>query len=70
MVYMCQVYSVLTANTLCQLNKNEYLGWHADGSLHLQALLLSPTDQVGTDWELKKQQKKLRKHRHPAFTSQ
>lgn len=54
MAYVCQVYSVLTANTLCQLNKNEYLGWHADGSLHLQALLLSPTDQVGTDWGLKK----------------
>ncbi|KAF3836119.1 hypothetical protein F7725_028677 [Dissostichus mawsoni] len=23
----------------------QYLGWHADWSLHLQALLLSPTDQ-------------------------
>lgn len=30
--------------------KLKYLGWHADGSLHLQVLLLSPTDQVGTDW--------------------
>lgn len=26
-----------------------YLGWHADWSLHLQVLLLSPADQVGTD---------------------
>lgn len=28
----------------------QYLGWHADRSLHLQVLLLSPTDQVCADW--------------------
>lgn len=33
--------------------KLKYLGWHADWSLHLQVLLLSPTDQVGTDWGIK-----------------
>lgn len=42
---------------LWQQQDSKYLGWHADWPLHLQVLLLSPTDQVSTDWGKNKDKK-------------
>lgn len=55
---MCN-YSVLPP---CLVNRTTlsfittYLGWHTDRSLHLQVLLLGPTDQVSADWGYQKKQ--------------